>query len=144
MDHDTEAFVTTTRVALEQRKVVSQLVVTREARLSVSPDDLTDQLALRLESYVLAEKLVGDTKTVTGHLSFPSSPWQFFKQRHAGAWWLRWLVRRRPVALDRHRYERDVIFEKYAQYPEATLHTPELGRPVIIEQFSEPLRWRDF
>lgn len=29
--------------------------------------------------------------------STPRSRWQAYKQRHAGSWWLGWLVLRRPV-----------------------------------------------
>lgn len=135
-----EDFIDTARVTLEQRKVVASMSVSQQASLHVSPDPIIGDLMLRLESYVLAEKLVGDTKEVSGAIEFPSSPWQFFKQRHAGSWWLRWLVVRRPVRLTPHRWGTAVTFERYAHYPEATLRTPELGRPVVFETYSQP--WR--
>jgi hypothetical protein len=138
---ETERFVQTMTTALEQRKVGTTIAVTRQASLRVDPDDLLDQLRVRLESYVMAEKLVGDTKDVSGSIPFPTSPWQFFKQRHSGSWWLRWLVTRRPVRVERHRWEASVTFERYANYPESTLRVPELGRPVIFEQFTQPWPW---
>lgn len=141
MSNDTDPIIRTTQVALEQRKVGAALEVSRQASLSVRPDVLADRLLMQLESYVLAEKLVGDTKTVTGAIDFPSSPWQFYKQRHAESWWLRWLVNRRPVRTTAHRYERYVTFERYAHYPRSTLRVPELGRAVIFEQFTEPWRY---
>lgn len=133
-----EEFVQSVTHTLEQKKVAANLLVTREASLRVRPDDITDNLVVQLESYVLAEKLVGDTKEVSGAIPFPTSPWQFFKHRHAGSWWLRWLVERRPVRTENHRWETSVTFERYNHYPESTLRVPELGRPVMFEQFTRP------
>lgn len=134
-------FETPLRHVLEQRKVAARLAVTREATLHTSFDMLVDQLVVRLESYVQTEKLVGDTKAVYLHLDFPASPWQHYKQKHANAWWLRWLVVRRPVVLKTHSQQRDVVFERYALYPESALQTRELGRPIIVESYREAA-WR--
>lgn len=138
-DYLTTGGLTPERRTLMQRKVAMQHAVSRRARLEVHEDQILGQLVYRLEDYVLAEKLVGDTKTVhcLSAWEVPTSTWQYFKQRHAESWWLGWLVRRRPVVLDHELQERDheVTFERYATYPESILELPELGRPVIVEEF---------
>lgn len=128
------------RHQLEQRKVAVQLALSRDAQMELDEDFLGNKLLARMTSYVLAEQLVGDTKTIhcTKGYEFPSSPWQFYKQRHASSWWLGWLVARRPVRTEKHYQDREheVRFERYATYPESTLRAPELGRPVIMESYT--------
>jgi hypothetical protein len=118
------------------------------ARLEVvRMDSLYAELAHRLEAYVLAEKLVGDTykttveKTVAFDLPVerPASWWQHFKLQHLPTISKRWPVR----------YHRDTIhvekwltlpvemtFERYATYPMADIAVPDdrFGAPVIFER----------
>lgn len=128
------------KVVLEQMRVAASTSVARpvleQATLNSWVDPLVDSLVARLESYVLADKTVGDSLSVALVLTFPTSPWQFFKQRHAESWWLGWLVRRRPVRTERHADTRVVTFERYNTYPEATIRVRELGRPVVFERYT--------
>lgn len=134
-----DSHLTMDRVALDVLRVGARTTVGRDAILHVenNPHDVLGPLMLRLESQVLAEKLVGGTYTGTGHKDFPTSPWQFFKQRHADSWWLRWLVVRRPVNTERHTITAKVEVEAHRTYPESTIAIPALGRPVVVEQ----VRW---
>ena len=121
---------------LERMHCAASVVVTRLSAPWASAAILADQLVYRLEAEVLADRLVGDTKTAHGALFFPASPWQFFKGKHSSSWWLGWLVRRRPVRNDEHPYTATVTFERYATYPYSRLHPhPDLGRAVLLEQF---------
>lgn len=130
--------VSAERVALDRLRVAAQTTVGANARLYVEEDyRFLGDLMVRLESEVLAERLVGGTYTSYGHKDFPASPWQFFKQRHAKAWWLRWLVERRPVRTERHTIRAEVEVTAHRTYPESRIQIPDLGRPVLIEQ----LRW---
>jgi hypothetical protein len=126
--------ISASRIALQQRKVGYALCVDRAA-FEIDPDPVTDMLRCRMSTYVLAEKLVGDTQLVTGEIPFPTSPWQLFKQRHAGAWWLGWLVARRPVRTSPCHWGKTVRLERYATYPNATILPPAMGAPVIVESF---------
>lgn len=127
------------RFVLDKLRVGAQTAVGQNAVLHVqeNPSDFLGGLMVRLESEVLAEKLVGGTYTGYGHKDFPSSPWQFFKQNHAESWWLRWLVVRRPVKTERHTIKSVVEVEAHRTYPSSRIQTPDLGKPVIWEQ----LRW---
>jgi hypothetical protein len=133
-----QEFVQQSRVVLERRRVASVIPLARPIVFDMQEGAaafVMDQLLGRLETEVFAQRLVGDTKTGEAVTWFPASPFQFWKQRHAGAWWLRWLVRRRPVREVAHRTPWSVTFERYAHYPAATIETPKLGRPVIWEAF---------
>jgi hypothetical protein len=62
-------------------------------------DDLTRSWIARVRGDILAKRLPDRGHTVAREFTYavPASTWQMFKQRHAGAWWLRWLVDRRPA-----------------------------------------------
>lgn len=99
--------------------------------------DVVQRMLLDLRANVLAEKLV--EKTVNVKLErdvgfwFPSSPWQFLKQRYAPNWFvLRW-----PVRTEKHsKYvyaNRRVTFKQYATFPYSPLRLPAhyQGRQVV-------------
>jgi hypothetical protein len=96
-----------------------------------------EELVLRLQADVLSEKLppatVGRDWDVVW--PFPSSPWQFWKRRHGGAWWLAWFVRRWPVRVEPHRRRMhlEVDIERYRTFPESRIQLPDdtLGRPFL-------------
>lgn len=133
------ADVSPERIVLDRLRVGAQTSVGRDAVLRVQENyqDFLGGLMFRLESEVLAERLVGGKYAGYGHRDFPTSPWQFFKQRHADSWWLRWLVVRRPVMTERHTIKAEVEVEAHRTYPESRIAIPDMGRPVIVEQ----LRW---
>ena len=135
------AKATTEQIVLDRLRVGAQTAVGRNAILHVQEnyEDFLGGLMFRLESEVLGEKLVGGTYAGYGHKDFPTSPWQFFKQRHADSWWLRWLVVRRPVVTERHTIKAEVEVEAHRTYPESRIAIPDMGQPVIWEQ----LRWLD-
>ena len=99
-------------------------------------DDLVGEIVWALEGVVLAERLAEKEITVVtkGYATFrfPTSPWQYFKQRHVTAWWMRWLVRRRPIRLGTSRSEvirsKRVRLEQFATFPMSPIRTPEKYR----------------
>lgn len=131
------------KVVLERRRLSKTFYVSHMMR--AEPYLLYDDLAaemIRVESEVLAERVVSDTQTVAGTVEFPESPWQFFKARHADSWWLRWLVRRRPVRYAKHLHEATVYLTRYATYPSATLLPQDtFGEPVLWDNVETD--WRD-
>ena len=126
MPHETQ------RKTLERMKVGAS--IRQSMRVDVSEDVLRGELEHRLSAYVLADHLASDTFTAYTSSEWPDSTWQMFKSRHAGSWWLGWLVRRRPTRLHTERQSVAVEVKRYLAYPEANLDLPELGRPVIFEQ----------
>lgn len=95
-----------------------------------------------LEVYVLSEKLAEDVYTDKKSYSTPKTWWDMFKVTYAMTWWLGWLVRRWPAEFDYHWFEVGVRIERYAQYPEANISLPDLGRPVRYERMA-PLSFRE-
>lgn len=81
--------------------------------------DLVHQLTAR----VLADQLPPETVTDEHTFFFyiPASPWQQFKDVHADAWWLRWLLKHRPPVMVTHtRYGKlTVDLKRYQVYPQA-------------------------
>lgn len=144
----------TQHVVMNLQKVGATIRTTARLEI-VRMDDLYAELAHRLEAYVLAEKLVGDTyeTTVSKLVSFdhtekvPASWWQHFKWTYHDRWWLRWFVNRWQVRLSDVEYMLDkrvtipvaMTFERYATYPQADLAIPHhrLGEPVIFERVVE-------
>lgn len=140
-------------VMMDWERVATKRALRLPVHTSIStwqPESEVEAMLVEVESYVLRERLVGDTKRVRKvvpvetPMRFPASPWQFFKQRHQTSWWLGWLVRRRPVRTRLHSvtrsvtFEAEVTFERYATYPEATVYYPpdRLGKPVLVERFT--------
>lgn len=133
------------RVILDRLKFASQTRISHQvmqsAKLHAWEDIATRQLVLALEAEVLAEKLVSET--IAAKTKVPASWWQHFKMTNCYIGLgndpvMRWFERKWPVKyVDR---EVKVTFTRYAKFPEATIKVPELGRPIIFEQWSEP-RW---
>lgn len=132
------------RIVMERRRVANSTYVSRNAIVSMHDPishlaDEADRLMLGIESHVLADRIATSTERhlVAQHsCSFPTSPWQFFKQRHADSWWLGWLVRRRPVRLDARTktYHRTVTIGRDVTFPECTRQYPDdFGRPVVVD-----------
>lgn len=91
---------------------------------------------VELESYVLGEKLAEDTYTDKKSYSTPKTWWDMFKVTYAMTWWLGWLVRRWPAKFEYHWFSVGVTVERFANYPEADIPLPSLGRPVPYERIT--------
>jgi hypothetical protein len=95
-----------------------------------------DHFVARITGTVLGQSLPGGVyrTSATAKFEYPASPWQHFKRNHSRAWWLRWLVKRRPVqtakayrtARVEFDYEHNVVFPMQRSY------RPSLGRAVYI------------
>lgn len=118
--------LSTERLTLEQMRVGASTAVGDRALLHVEENlsDIVGGLMVRLESMVLAERLVGDAVTGSATVAFPSTPWQFFKERHAEAWWLGWLVRRHPVTRATQLVQTRGRVERHATYPVPASRSP--------------------
>lgn len=83
-------------------------------------------------SYELPGHIAKREHTVIYHV--PTSSWQMFKEEHQGAWWMRWLVTRRPALRTAHtrRIEFEAEWKDYAVYPWQSVAPtlPRLGTPV--------------
>lgn len=113
-------------------------IVDLRAELGDTWGFIRDEALLRLQASVLKHDLPGhrvdDQHTV--FFDVPDSPWQHWKSRHEHAWWLRWLVRRRPVRTER--LSKTVRFtaewRDMAVYPWQSVAPTDhrLGEPVRI------------
>lgn len=99
--------------------------------------DIFETMFATVSARVLCKHLpkVNAVHTEPVFFRYPDGTWQTFKSRHAGSWWLRGLVRRRPVRMTEARqlHTFTVMWEPAALYPWQTL-IPEgagLGRPVL-------------
>lgn len=111
--------------------------VKNELDLSAGYDIDFNQLIYRVEKAVLAEHLADDIYTGYSSCDHPKSTWQMFKHKNQYRWWMRWLVRKRPVVMDVHLHSVKVKVGRYAKYPEAKVVVPQLGRPVPYETIRE-------
>lgn len=150
--HDRRFTTEAVTLPLQQYKVARRVPLNTllSSYETVNPATLVKEMVIELEAKVLSHQTVSDTKRVNHEVAFdhqhhfPASPWQFFKQRHADSWWLRWLVTRRPVQTTRHTVRThkiittEVRFERYDTYPQATVRLPEaeFGRPYVLERYS--------
>lgn len=109
-------------------------------------DTITQQLIYRLSADVLVEHLVSDTVVVTRPIGVPANWWDKLK---LDVWYtdlahdriMRWMAKRWPVRYKTQTITASVKFDRYAKFPHATITLPELGSPVIFEQWGEP-NWR--
>lgn len=136
MNHDTDPTgYTLARKTLENRAVAATYVMSRAAMERVPDAEalMRDQLRYQLKSYVLSDHITDDTYRASTTFEYPRSTWHMFKSRHAESWWLRWLVRRRPIQMATERRTVAVKVERYLGYPDATIRTPDLGPAFIYE-----------
>lgn len=112
------------------------------ATISRWEDVVTGNLVHAITAKVMAEKLVGET--VAAETFVPKSWWQHFKLTNCYRGLsrdriMRYCAKRWPVQMEKRVVT--VRFHRYALFPESTLKVPELGKPVIFEQWGEP-DWR--
>jgi hypothetical protein len=110
---------------------------------------ILDDMVIQASGYVLGEQLPSHVETATGFARFeaPASWWQHFKHQHGHRWWLRLLVRRRPVrmAAEVRRVTLTATWENMAGYPwaEYTTLAPNgrLGDPVRLSWLTSSMEW---
>lgn len=120
---DGELVLRTIRHHLDQQQVGSTMVTS--ARYDVTPDMFTDMLCHRLTAFVLSERVVRETHTLT--IDVPATWFQHLKAARMRDWILRrWPVRYTTV-------KREVTFDKRLNYPAASIALPALGAPVVYE-----------
>lgn len=95
-------------------------------------DQLWIDMRTRVLAYTIDDFTAHDQRTV--YFDLPASPWQHFKQHHMRAWWMRWLVTRRPVRTIRlsRTVRMTATWTDRAAYPwqNAIPVTTRLGTPV--------------
>jgi hypothetical protein len=101
-----------------------------EMRLELLRDMMSGGFIAQLRTAVLAKSLPPQkvSKSVDVVFEFPSSPFQHWKMKHQGSWWLRRFVRWRPVKRDRRVrvVTLAVNLKRYRTFPEANFR-PEPG-----------------
>lgn len=117
--------------------IPSELLANTRARF-YTYDNARDMYGLRIQSDILCDDLepevVEAVKTV--EYSYPAATWQMFKHRNGKRWFMRWIVRRRPVVMkvERKTITAVVRIERRDIYPSAK-YTRELGksyRKIVI------------
>jgi len=97
--------------------------------------DLIEMTGEKLLMTIMAEVLTDHVETLrqTAKLNVPATWWQHFKQDHEQNWFMRKLIKRRPIRYTT--WSSDVIFERLMRYPDARIALPEsqFGHPVICE-----------
>jgi hypothetical protein len=140
--HPPESTIDVERIVAEWRRYGVAQVVSHElaatADFSVHQDMIFGGLMLRLEREILTDRRAKDEYQASLHV--PRSPWHHWKHKHRQAWWLRWLVRRRPVQT--HEHIATVQVERWQTYPDARLPRETFGRAVIYENVTGPL-WKE-
>lgn len=91
---------------------------------------------VKMEAYVLSDRLSDEEYFDTKRYSTPKTWWDMFKDTYALTWWLAWFVSRRPAQFNHHNFSVGVRVERFAQYPEANISLPGLGRPVRYERIT--------
>lgn len=129
-----------TEKILTQLPISNSFNVKRNTLISMEEDPNTfirNEIKVRIEQFVVAEKLATDVYRGAAKWEQPATTWDMYKQTHQYRWWMRWLIRRRPV---RYRYFSQTVaikVERYAAYPDANVEFPVLGKPVPIEIVKE-------
>ncbi len=120
------------RIATAPRRIGAECI----DKLNLNVQHLTemDELLVSLETYLLSEKLAEDSRTF--HYSWPASAWQRWKLTHPR-------VGRYLPAVRYIKAQASVEVASWATYPEATLITPDLGRPVIMQEVHTAARIDD-
>ncbi len=112
--------------------------IIESAKIEVLTDLFVDEIALAIRAHVFGERLPSHTETRTTYV--PATWWQHLKQDKAARWWMRWLVRRRPVRTEA--ITLTATWENMAAYPWADLRTrvPNyLGAAVRLSFLSSAL-----
>lgn len=97
--------------------------------------DIAERLIHSVCTEVLAERLPPERveQAETFGFDFPVSPFQHWKQKRAGAWWLRRFVQWRPVKTERFEMEARLVvnLERFRTFPKADITYPDRLGPYV-------------
>ena len=123
-------------VIIEEIKACVLAEISRE-HLTIEPEivlkDVGSKIGLALTAVVLGERLAEQKVQVSlaNSFYFPTSPWQFFKQRHPRLFW-RWPVKEEP---HRKEVKRTVHTVQFATFPASPIKLPEKDRGPIVGRY---------
>ena len=118
---------------IRKRLVASVVPFVHRATVDVHFDMMIAEMAVaRLETFVLTEHLVGETKDVEFSYEVPATWWDHYKHEHLHWGW----VHRHPPRYTTHTQTRTVRFDRYATFPHSTIEVPGLGTQVIHEELT--------
>ena len=128
------------RPLVVETKTLQQLRVGSSFRIRtelINDDALAFEMkaqGVKLEAFVLQEHLADDHYEEILEVTQPKTWWDHFKIDHLDSWWGRWLNTHFPPEYDSQLHLVRVKVERYANYPEADIEIPGLGRPVPYEK----------
>lgn len=96
-----------------------------------------NKIRVMLEKNMVSDNVANDTYTGYTEYSRPATTWQMFKATNQGKWWLRWLVRRKPVKTLTFTEAVEIEVKRYLAYPQAVINSARLGKPIIFEQVDQ-------
>lgn len=121
------------RKTLRQLRVGSSFMVKTEIDDSSALAFEMDARKINLEAYVLQEHLADEYFEETVHVRSPYSWWDMLVNTKRETWWGKWLHKWYTVKFFDEFYPVKVKVERFANYPEADIAVPSLGRPVPYE-----------
>ena len=125
------------RNIMERMPFMSQFKVKRDFMVDIgqktAQDIMFDEINVRIEKLCAVDLVAADHEVVEFRWPYPTSTWQTFKDNHNDSWWLRWLVRRRPVQWRHETQTKVVLINRYLGYPDAVIQSVKLGKPFIFE-----------
>lgn len=129
-------------VIVEKLRAQVELVLTEEYLrnfdLSVIQDRVANRLRFQLRTEVWGQRLAPEVTSHNAewHETRWASWWDHFKDTYRQRWWLRALVRRRPVRYVDIPHSREITLtvESYRTFPEANFHVPDEFGPVVYQQ----------
>ncbi len=124
------------KVVLERIEAGIVKYITSEMIVDVKPEiwmgAVLDSMCVSLRAYITAEKLQETTQTVTIPLifSYPSGPWQMFKQKYFPTF-LRNIFPVKEKTITKIG-RKTVTFERYATYPKLPIVFPKYSNTLNV------------
>ena len=141
------------QIEVKFKRYVMMQTIDQDVMFDVDPsvhESFWGDMVFRLKASILSDDLPPETVEERRFVRYevPASTWQAFKKRHAGSWYLKALVARRPVRYEPdpdHRGEYAVCkfnLERYRVYPESRLRASDHGRMVRLHDYRADW-WRE-
>ena len=122
-----------TQRVLQLAKVhANQIIPGHVARTAIfTVEQIAGDMVLGLSAEVLRDHIVNEIQTV--EIEFPASWWQNFKASRRDKFGWRWFIRRFPIHWET--WTKDVRFDRYYDYPDASIQLPEdrFGKFIVYE-----------